>query len=92
MEDDTFEDLLTTAGFTTRKKMMFRHMRRSDGRLIELERRMKDVAVLEDQRNRQTSQDLAEIKDNTGWLSKWMAGVFKSGAGEAEKKYPSRKR
>jgi hypothetical protein len=92
MEDDTFEDLLTTAGFTTRKKMLMRNMRRSDGRLIELERRMKDIAVLEDQRNRQTSQDLSEIKDNTGWLSKFVANVFKGGAGEAEKKYPSRKR
>jgi hypothetical protein len=33
-----------------------------------------------------------EIHDNTSWASKFIANVFKSGAGEAEKKYPSRKR
>jgi hypothetical protein len=89
MEQDTFEDMISQ--LTTRKKMLMRHMRRSDGRIVEIERRMKDLTVLEDQRNRQANQDLAEIKDNTGWLSKFVANVFKGGAGEAERKYPSRK-
>jgi hypothetical protein len=90
MEQDTFEDMISQ--LTTRKKMLMRHMRRSDGRIVEIERRMKDLAVLEDQRNRQANQDLAEIKDSTGWLSKFVANWVKVGAGEAEKKYPSRKK
>jgi hypothetical protein len=89
MEDDTFEDMISQ--LTTRKKMLMRHLRKSDGRIVEVERRMKDLAVLEEKRNQQASQDLAEIKDNTGWLSKFIANVFKGGAGEAERKYPSRK-
>jgi hypothetical protein len=40
-------------------------------------------------------EEILKIKQSTEdlpWLSKFVANVFKSGAGEAEKKYPSRKR
>lgn len=35
---------------------------------------------------------LDAIESNTNWLSKWLANIFKSGAGEAEQRYPSRRK
>ena len=40
-------------------------------------------------------QKLTAVTENTAdmpWLSKFVANLFKSGGGEAEKKYPSRKK
>lgn len=38
------------------------------------------------------NKKLDRIADDTGWLNKLLAGIFKSTAGEVEKKYPSRKK
>jgi hypothetical protein len=54
--------------------------------------------MLESAKNTTTTkifEEILKIKQSTEdlpWLSKFVANVFKSGAGEAEKKYPSRKR
>ena len=66
MEQDTHKDIWDM--LTTRKKMLMRHIQRSDGQLIEIERRMKDFAVNPDRR-----------KSKGLWQALWHAlGVFKA--------------
>jgi hypothetical protein len=43
MEQDSHKDIWDM--MTTRKRMLMRHIQRSDGHLIEIERRMKEITV-----------------------------------------------
>lgn len=44
------------------------------------------------ERLRQQNDEIHRNTEDVPWLSKFVANIFKSGAGEAEKKYPSRKK
>lgn len=69
MEQDTFEDLISQ--FTTRKKMLMRHIRNSNGHMVEIERRLRDIGVPVERRGKDRGRGV--------WQALWHAlGVFKS--------------
>ena len=81
---DTQETLLDRVARTSKKvflRKMIRDANRSDNdrEIRRIEKLIQDL-----------HGDVREVKDTTGWLSKFVGTVFKFGGNEAEKKYPSR--
>jgi hypothetical protein len=74
MEPDSHEDVLSV--YTTKTKMLIRHIMRSDGRQIEIERRVKEIAVAIDRRNGTKS---------SGTLWAWAKKVLSFASAEASK-------
>jgi hypothetical protein len=72
MEPDSHEDVLSM--YSTKTKMLIRHIMRSDGRQIEIERRVKEIAVAIDRRNAEQAGKARGL-----WQSIWKAaGVLKA--------------
>ena len=84
MEQDSHKDIWDM--LTTKTRMLVRHIQRSDGLIVEVERRMKNFAVEMERRN----QDLAEIKDSVkdsqnSWAA-WFSGLGQAVAERKAKK------
>jgi predicted RNA-binding protein len=81
--------------FTTRTRAFFKDMfllrerRENDGLTLPpgVEERRREIDSL-----RRIEMRLEQVDENTSWLNKLLSGIFKSTAGEVEKKYPSRKK
>lgn len=57
----------------------------------DIEERRRAQKELHDSLNKLDAR-LEHIEENTTWLSKWLAGIFKFGGSQAEQKYPSKKK
>ena len=83
---DTQETLLDRVARTSKKvflRKMIRDANRSDNdrEIRRIEKLIQDL-----------HGDVREVKDTTGWLSKFVGNVFKFGGSQAEQKYPSKRK
>jgi hypothetical protein len=68
MEQDSHKDIWDM--LTTKTRMLMRHIQRSDGTLVEIERRMKEITVPTERR---------KDRSRGVWQALWHAlGVFKA--------------